>query len=182
MMKGWLVKIVITKTQMIDDLTLVYRQWLDLLASLDDEQVSQRLAPSPWAIKDVVAHLWFWQQASVARMEAALQDKQPNYPDWWEIFAPDPEEDVDRTNAWNYEHSRAKPWVQVYSDWKTQYQHYLDLHTQIREEDLLAAERFTWMGKYRLIDSSLGSCDHHREHYELLVIWLKQHANLKTGE
>lgn len=171
-----------TKQQMIDDLTLVYQQWENLIAGLGDERVKLQVVPSQWTIKDLVAHLWFWQQASVARMEAALQDKPPDYPEWWEIFGPDPEEDVDRTNAWNYEHSRDKPWAQVYGDWKTQFLHYLDLLKQVPEEDLLATGKYNWMGKYRLVDSSLGSWDHHREHYDFLIAWLKQHADLQTGE
>jgi hypothetical protein len=165
----------ITKSQVIADLEQVYRQWHELLAGLNDEQKLARLEPSYWTIKDVLAHLWFWQQASVARMEAAIRNTEPDYPDWWELFGPDPEDDVDHTNAWNYTQNRDKPWLQVYASWNNQFEHYLNLVKQVREQDLLEVGRFAWMGKYRLVDSTMGSCGHHQEHYDTLVAWLKQH-------
>ena len=166
-----------TKREILIDLSEIFDRWQKLIASLDPEQITQTLLHSPWTVKDVVAHLWFWQQASVARMQAALQDKEPEYPAWWAKFGPDPEEDVDRTNAWNYERNRDKPWAEVYADWKTQFQHYLDLAGQVPEKDLLEPGRYAWMGEYTLSASSIGSLEHHREHYDVLSGWLREHGS-----
>ncbi len=166
-----------TKQQITKDLDDIFHRWQELLDKLTDAQLKQPLSPSAWTIKDVVAHMWCWQQASVARMEAALAGKEPAYPDWWERFAPDPEEDVDRTNAWNYERNRDKPWQQVYNDWYSQFTRYLELVRQVPENDLLELGRFKWMGRYPLSASSMGSCDHHREHYKTVTGWLKQHPS-----
>jgi hypothetical protein len=165
----------ITKQQIITDLERMYQQWQTLLAGLSDEQKAAHLEPSHWTVKDVLAHLWFWQQASVSRMVAAVQGGQPVYPAWWDMFGPDPEQDVDRTNAWNYAQNRDKSWSQVHACWSDQFLIYLDLLKQAPEQDLLEAGRFTWMGKYRLVDSSLGSFEHHQEHHDTLVAWLKEH-------
>ena len=165
----------ITKQQVIADLDRIYRRWQALVAGLSDAQKAAHLEPSFWTVKDVIAHLWFWQQASVARMEAALKDTQPAFPDWWEKFGPDPEEDVDRTNAWNYAQNRDKAWSQVYANWNNQFQRYMSLVKLVIEQDLLGVGRFAWMGKYRLVDSTLGSYGHHQEHYDSLVTWLKEH-------
>ncbi len=167
----------ITKQQVISDLGQVHRRWQELLADLSEGQKEARLEPSHWTVKDVLAHLWFWQQASVASMEAAIHGTAPHYPDWWKMFSPDPEENVDRTNAWNYAQNRDKTWSQVYASWNGQFEHYLDLVMQVPEQDLLAAGRFAWMGKYRLVDSCLGSYGHHQEHYETLAAWLIEHGN-----
>ncbi len=169
------------KQHIQDDLAEVFNRWQSLLAGLSEQQIHTPLAPSSWTVKDLVAHLWSWQQASMARAEAALQNKQPNYPRWWEIFGPDPEEDLDRTNAWLYEASRDKPWAAVYADWKTQFTHYLELIRQVPEIDFLQAGRYPWMGKYALADSSSGSLEHHKEHYDTLMEWLKDHGDLKAG-
>lgn len=166
------------KTQILTDLAEIYRQWQELLASLSEEQVTQPVEPSNWTVKDLVAHLWFWQQATVARMEAALEDREPDYPEWWELFSPDPNEDVDRTNAWNYHKSLEKSWPVVYSDWKTQFGHYLELARHIPEDDLFTPGRYSWMGENALSASSLGTLDHHREHYAEVNEWLKEHGNL----
>lgn len=164
------------KQQILNELAETFNRWQELLASLSEEQIAEPLQPSHWTVKDVIAHLWFWQQASIARMEAALHDKEPEFPEWWEIFGPDPEEDVDRTNAWNYERNRNKPWQQVYTDWKAQFQHYLELARQVPEKDLLKPGRYEWMGDYALSASSLGALEHHQEHYESLRLWLREHG------
>jgi hypothetical protein len=165
------------KQQILTGLTEVYDRCQALLANLSEERIAKPLLPSSWTVKDVIAHLWSWQQASVARMEAALADREPEYPNWWEILGPDPEEDVDRTNAWLYVASRDKPWSRVYADWKAQFQRYLELTRQMPEEDLLQLGRYAWMGKYALSASAMGSLEHHEEHYETLSVWLGKHGN-----
>ena len=170
------------KQQILDGLADTFNHWQLLLASLSEEQIHTVLAPSTWTVKDVVAHLWSWQQASVARAEAAMQDKEPKYPRWWAVFAPDPEEDVNLTNAWLYEASREKPWPMVYADWKNQFMHYLELVGRIPEKDFLQSSRYAWMGIYALADSSNGSLDHHREHYDTLIAWLNEHGGMRVGK
>jgi hypothetical protein len=169
------------KQHILDDLTDMFNRWQDLLVSLSEEQIYTPLEPSSWTVKDVVAHLWSWQQASVARLQAALLDKEPDYPAWWVQRAPDPEEDVDGTNELLFELSKDKPWQQVYADWKAQFMRFLELTGRISERDFSQAGRFPWMGKYAIADSSNGSLDHHREHYSTLTTWLRVHGELKSG-
>jgi hypothetical protein len=170
-----------TKQHILTALSEIFTCWQELLASLGVEQINVPLAPSDWTVKDVVAHLWFWQEASIARMEAALNNTEPKYPEWWELFGSDPEEDVDRTNAWNYERNRDKPWLKVYADWKAQFKHYLELAQQVTEGDLLETGRYAWMGGYALSASSKGTLEHHQEHYADLSAWLQEHGKLNRG-
>ncbi len=162
------------KNQILSMLDDIFNRWAELLANLGEEQIAVPLLPSSWSVKDVIAHLWGWQQISLARAEAALSNKEPIYPGWWEMFGPDPEEDVDRTNAWIYENSRDKPWTNVYTDWKTQFLRYLELIKEIPEKDLLEHGRYKWMGKYALSDSCMGSYEHHEEHMDKLLAWLRE--------
>jgi hypothetical protein len=39
----------------------------------------------------VVIHLWAWQQRTIARMEAALADREPSFPQWSVDLDPDAE-------------------------------------------------------------------------------------------
>jgi hypothetical protein len=162
------------KEKILSDLDEIFTVWQALLSSLSEEQVLQPLLPSAWTVKDVIAHLWSWQQASVARAEAALQGQEPGYPEWWKVCGPDPNEDVDQTNAYLYKANRDKPWSKVYSDWKTQFQQYLDLTRQIPDSDLLEIGKYLWMGSFALAASATGSWEHHQEHYESLIAWLNQ--------
>jgi len=165
------------KEQILAMLKEVFDCWEELLASLSEEQVTAPYLPANWSVKDVIAHLWAWQQISVVRAEAALQDREPEYPRW-----SDPEEEnVDRTNAWIYETYRDKPWSDIYADWKAQFLRYLGLTKEIPEKDLLEHGRYAWMGKYALSASLLGSYDHHQEHIEKLLAWIRERGNMKPG-
>ena len=130
-------------------------------------------------MKDVVAHLWAWQERSVARQEAAVRDREPAYPGWPEAFDPDPEEDVDQTNAWIYETNRNKPWPNVYADWRGQFLRILELAEGIPEQNVLDPGRYAWMGGYPLSASFLGSYEHHEEHIEKLIAWLNQNKDIR---
>jgi hypothetical protein len=154
----------------------VFNQWQDLLTCLSEEQILAPLLPSTWTIKDTVAHMWAWQQATVARAEAALLGKDPDYPEWWKIMGPDPEEDVDRTNAYLNKINRDKPWSRVRTDWNAQFSRYLELARQIPEKDLFEAGRYAWMGSYPLLASTMGTLEHHEEHLEALQTWLHEHV------
>ena len=57
-------------------------RWEKLLASMSEEQITEPHFEFDWSIKDVLAHLWAWQQISVARMEAGGLDREPRYPEW----------------------------------------------------------------------------------------------------
>ncbi len=162
-----------TKQQILDKLIEIFTRWQELLGDLSEDDIMQPIVPSNWTVKDVVAHLWAWQQASIARAEAALQHTQPSYPRWWEISGPDPEEDVNRTNAFLYEANKDKPWSMVYADWKAQFERYLELSKQLPEKDLLEPKRYAWMGEYPLVASTMGSLDHHLEHFDILTAWLQ---------
>ncbi len=170
------------KERILDELAVIFNRWQVLLSSLSEAQIHTPLSPSTWTVKDVVAHLWSWQQGSVARMQAALQDREPDYPAWWLQRLPDPEEDVDGTNALLYSLSKDKLWAQIYSDWKAQFMRYLELLAKLPEKDFLQPGRYAWMGKYAIADSSKGSLGHHQEHYETLVEWLKGHAGTSQRE
>jgi hypothetical protein len=159
------------KTHILFQLKQVFTQWQDLLASLDEEQMTTPLTSSDWTVKDIMAHMWAWQQGSVARMEAALRDKQPTYPDWWLANGPDPEVDIDRTNAWIYQANRERSWESVYTHWKDQFRRYIDLTNSLAESDLLTPGHYTWMGSYAIADSCLGSIEHHQEHIDALKAW-----------
>lgn len=52
----------------------------ELFASLSDEQITSPSFDDNWSIKDIVNHLWGWQQISVARMNAGVLNGEPEFP------------------------------------------------------------------------------------------------------
>ena len=151
-------------------------QWEDLLASLSQEQLTAPLVPSHWSTKDVLAHLWAWQQRTIARVEAARLGREPEYPGWPAGLDPEAEGDTDQINAWIYASNQALPWSEVHQTWKAGYQQLLEKAAGVPERDLLNAGRYTWFKGYPLAFVLLATYDHHQEHLEDLLAWLEEHG------
>jgi uncharacterized protein (TIGR02246 family) len=145
-----------------------FNRWEELLAGLKDEQIRAPQTFGDWSIKDVVVHLWAWQQRSIARLEAALADKEPVFPKWQPGLDPDAAGSADQVNAWIYNTYREQSWESVYQNWHDGYLRLLSLAEQISERDLLDTSRYTWLEGYSLVLILLASYDHHQEHLEKL--------------
>lgn len=148
-------------------------RWEEWLAGLTEEQI---IAPSfdlDWSIKDVMAHLWAWQQISIARMESGLHDWEPDYPRWIVEKIENWEEDSDRVNDLTFETQHRKTWSDVYQNWKNGYLRFLELGAQISERDLLDGDKYHWLNGYSLAFILIASYDHHQEHFEKLTAWLQ---------
>lgn len=153
-----------------------YDNWEELLGGLDETQITTPLEPSNWSIKDDIAHLMAWQQRSIARVEAALLDREPKFPTWKAGLDPEVEGNIDGINAWIYESHRDQPLSQVYQDWSAGFQRFLQLAEQISERDLLDSDWYSWLDGYPLVLYLIASYDHHQEHLEKLQTWLREHG------
>ena len=154
-------------------------RWQELLAGLSEEQIHTPLEPSHWTLKDVMIHLWAWQQRTIARMEAARAGREPEFPQWNPEADPEAEE-VDDTNTWIYETYRSQPWPAVHQQWETGYRQLLELSEGVSEKDLLDGGRYPWMEGYSLADVLLGTFTgwHHRPKpcSRRRVAWLEEHG------
>jgi len=161
-----------------------FNRWEALLASLSEEHITAPQLPDNWSIKDVVAHLRAWQQRSIARLEAALLNRPPEYPTWPAQFDPEAEGQPHDLNAWLYATYRDQPWPSVHRDWSKGFLRFLELGEAIPEKDLLDAGRYTWLEGYALFAVLHGSYEHHREHAEYLepvIARLRQHQKVESA-
>jgi hypothetical protein len=154
-----------------------FNHWEELLASMGEEQITGSHVLDDWSTKDVIAHLWAWQQISVARMEAARQDLEPEFPEWIAKLGEDWEENANQTNALTYKTNHKKPWSEIHQNWRDGFQRLLELGKGISERDLLDTSRYPWLKGYSLALILLASYDHHQEHLEKLLVWLREHGN-----
>lgn len=95
-----------------------FNRWEGLLTNLSEEEITTSLVPSAWTIKDMIAHLWAWQQRSIARIQAALLNREPEFPNWPTELGSDGENGPDQVNAWIYETDRGEPWSSVHRKWR----------------------------------------------------------------
>ena len=57
-----------------------FDRWEEFLARMDEVQITAPLHSSNLSIKDMIAHLRAWQQVSIARLEAVLLTREPEFP------------------------------------------------------------------------------------------------------
>jgi len=169
------------KSQIIRMLREEFNAWRELFSGMDQEQLTVPKLPSGLSVKDVVVHVWAWQQRSIARLEAGLNDRQPNYPDWPPNLNTE-QEDVDELNDWILNTYRDKPWPAVYHDWEAGFQRLIELGQAIPKEDLFAEDKYDWMEGYSLADVLLGTYEHHHhEHLEELQAWFSDHGAMRSA-
>lgn len=145
-----------------------FQSWEELLSSLDEEEITAPHFDLDGSIKDVVAHLWAWQQVSIARMESGVQGRKPEYLPWIFAIGEDWEEDSDRVNALFFENNQEKPWTEVHRNWRSGYLQFLELGNRISERNLLDGDWYPWLKGHSLASILVASYDHHQEHLEKL--------------
>ena len=152
-----------------------FTRWEELFASLNEEQITAPQFDFDWSIKDVMAHLWAWQQISITRMEGGLLDREPEFPKWILNLGEDWEEDADRVNALTFETNHEKLWSEIHQNWRNGFLQFLELGNKISERDLLDGDKYPWLKGYSLAFIFVASYDHHQEHFEKLTDWLREH-------
>jgi len=162
------------KTHLLAALREEFDHWERVLAGLSDAQIHAVPQSGDLAVKDEIVHLWAWQQRSIARLEAGLHNTEPKMPDWLPGVSPESEENTDQINAWIYDAFHARPWSEVYQEWRSGFLRLLALGEALAEPALLDASRYGWLSGYSLADVLLGTYDHHQEHLDKLLARLGQ--------
>lgn len=150
-----------TKAEMIDLLKEEFKTWQESLAMLTEEELYM---PEFWGymtVKDVVAHLWKWQERSILRMESAAEGTVPTFDPIFEGLSPDDDDNVDDINFKIYEAYKDKPWEQVFHDWKSRFERFIELSEATPEADLFDKQKYPWLNGYCLYDVLAGSYEHH---------------------
>ena len=164
-----------SKQEILTRLNEEYNRWEELLANLSEEQIIAPHLPSDLSIKDVIGHLRAWQQITIARLEAALHDGEPELPDWLAGEDPESDDHLEEFNARIHESYRKQPWSSVHRDWREGFLRVLELGKAIPEKDLLDAKRYPWLEGYPLSAVLTGTHEHHHDdHLEPLLEWLNQ--------
>ena len=154
-----------------------FDSWEESLADLREQQITTPSFDLGWSIKDVIAHLWGWQQISIARMEAGVFNRAPELPKWVMELDSVWEEDANQTNARIYQIFHEQAWSKVHQNWREGFLRFLELGNKISEKDLLDTGRYPWLKGYNLAFILLASYEHHQEHLEKLIEWLREHEN-----
>lgn len=131
-----------------------------LLAGISDERQIQPGVSGAWTVKDMLAHITFWEQRLIAYVNGARDSLiQPGE---------DEQQGVDRINAEVFAANRARPLAEVRAAFDSSYQQVLALAESLSADDLANEEL-----------SSLFAGDtfeHYREHSAMLKHWQSSSA------
>jgi hypothetical protein len=165
-----------SKRQMLELLKEELTHWERMLAGLRDEQITDREVTEGRSVKDIIAHLMAWQQVSIARLEAARREVEPELPEWLGGSDPEDEDNIDLYNDRIYETYRDQPWSEVFQSWRRGFLRFLEAGEAVPEEDLVNDEKYPWLKGYPPLAVLEGSSEHHKEHRESIESWLGKHG------
>jgi tetratricopeptide (TPR) repeat protein len=139
---------------------------LDLLrqAQISQNAFFQKLAPAElaiigtpeyWSAKDHVAHLTFWRQRLVLRLQATIQKAPQSASD-----------DFEQINPIIFEEQRFRSWPDILSESDRVYAELITVSEQLTEEDLTTFNRFDWTyGGEPLYTAFMGNCYEHTQQH-----------------
>lgn len=159
-----------TKAQLIEALRAEYRNFEQATAALSEAQMIEPGAEEYWSVKDIAAHLAFWQQRAVFYLISA-RDGYKKEADRWA------EEDVDKRNADNYQAQHARPLADVIGDLHTSESDVIRLVEATPDEAIFTPGYFDWCKASLLVEAISGETyEHYQEHMGSLRAWQARHA------
>lgn len=137
---------------------LLRRAHLDQNTFLQELNPAERDAigtPEYWSAKDHVAHMTFWRQQLVLRLQAIIRN------------TPQPKiEDYEQLNPVLFEEQRYHPWPDIFAESDRVYAELFTCVDQLTEEDLTTFKRFDWIPDGEpLYTSFMGNCYEHTQQH-----------------
>lgn len=113
-------------------------------------------SPAHWSAKDNVAHITFWRQRLVLKLQAVQRHETPAGSD-----------DFEQLNPIVFERQQHRSWSEVLAESDQAYTELVALTDQFTEEDLTAFNRFEWIPDgWPLYTAFMGSCyEHAQQHF-----------------
>jgi hypothetical protein len=157
----------LTIAQLVEVMRTARSNWAALLAEVGEARLTEPGAEGHWSIKDVVAHLTYYENWVVDCLSAIqrggplpqLEDKGLS---------------MDERNAHVYERNQARPLADVLRDSSTSFQRSIELVQGLRDEDLYDLEFTRKVGAdWTVHDLIEGDAyGHYQEHSASIRAWL----------
>jgi uncharacterized protein (TIGR03083 family) len=140
-----------------------------LLAQLSVEQMNRPGAVGVWSVKDVLAHLAYWQRYAAELVACAVRGETPDL---------EGDDATERSNASVVAQYYQRPLASVIADWQAAREDLLDQLEELTDADLNNPDRYAWNGGRALLERIAGnSFEHELEHIEQLREWLREMKN-----
>ena len=155
-----------SREEIIQRIEAAHDHFVSALTGLTPEQMLEPGAVGFWSVKDVLAHLIFWNVFPVEEIEGALNG---------ETF-PHPQETDDEINARSVAKHRTSSLAAVREDFETTYEHILETVRELPDEAFKPDGRF----EQALGDTVNGALanntyEHWPVHEAQIRAWIEQH-------
>jgi hypothetical protein len=122
------------KTELLTHIRSGRAQFESVLARFSHDQLLAPTLHGSWSIKDLIAHIGFWEQHTTVRFGALLRGAEP----------PDEGITLDELNAQVYAQNQHKPLAEVRLEEQAAYEQLLLLVENALDDDLFNPQRFAW--------------------------------------
>ena len=157
-----------TRDEFTQALEADFDPMISLLQSLRSEQAEQPLAEGKWSLRDLAAHLLFWDTIVIRALEALMRGE----PFDWKKYS-----DWDACNAEAANQHRGAPLKRVVSEWRITHVALVESLARGPAEKLLEnGEMPHWL--------RVAVTDHYRHHTQQVKEWagrMKKEGGLESG-
>ncbi len=153
-----------TKTRLLEFMRTERAGWEALLAEVGEERMVEAGVDGDWSVKDILAHVTYWEQDTVRILKAVARGETPQFSDV---------DEVDALNAQAVARYQQRPPSAVIADSQRVHQELIQQVEALSEEDLTDPNRFEWMPDWTLWQVIAGeSYWHYRQHVPSIRAWL----------
>ncbi len=164
------------KTELLEELEDARKELFDMLEPLPDALL---LAPGvihDWSIKDILAHLTYWEGQMVTMLFQIQRGI--DRPSYLELNTR-PEDEV---NQQAYELSKNRAMEQIWQDWLAVRKQTIRRVSELGERDLTDPRRYPWLNDVPLAQWIADATFlHEEEHAEQINDWLDQQEEEDPG-
>ena len=137
-----------------------------LLAQLSVGQMNQPGAVGVWSVKDVLAHIAFWERYMIGILRAVARGETPQL---------EAEDETERRNASVVAQYYLRPLATVIADWHAAREELLEELAALSAADLHDPSRFRWNEGRPLIGRIMANAyEHEQEHIDQIRAWMQR--------
>jgi len=165
-------KQVTNKQELLDEIKSERKKFMDVLAQVNNEQMDIAGVQGDWSVKDILAHVAFWEESCAHWLFELNRGRTPAMPAEGMTW-----DDIDRLNDQKAAEFKNMSVDQAVADFYYAHNHLLYILETLTEEELFA-ERHNWypdeFGKTLWGLTAANTFWHYQEHYDAIAEWLNR--------
>jgi uncharacterized protein (TIGR03083 family) len=145
------------KAQIIDQIRRSRQQFEEALARIDSARMTEPGVNGDWSVKDVLAHIAWWEQHLLRRLRSGRDDLY--------VEGVDGRSATDRANAEVFAANRERPLAEVRAEFDASYREVLETIEGMSDDELASDEVYE--------DIGADTFRHYPEHTAMLTAWIE---------